>query len=80
MADLSESLYSSHRSVFFTTLDLIKGYYQCPLDDSSKPSTAFSTPHGQFQFRTLSFGLKNASFAFKQLCKVFSMMSASKML
>lgn len=66
MPDLTESLYSSHGSRYYTTLDLLKGYYQCPLEESSKKYTAFSTPHGHFQFRRLSFGLKNSSFAFQK--------------
>ncbi len=41
-------------------LDLMKGYYQVPLAESSRDLTAFVTPWGNFRFKVLPFGLKNA--------------------
>lgn len=67
MPNLSDSIYSAHNTKFFTKLDLIKGYYQVPLDEESKQFTAFITPHGHFQFNTLSFGLKNSGIAFQKM-------------
>jgi len=45
---------------WFTSLDLKSGYWQIPLDASTKPKTAFSTRYGQFQWNVLPFGLTNA--------------------
>ena len=66
MPDLAENIYGAHGCKYFTTLDLVKGYYQVPLDDNSKQLTAFSTPHGHYQFKTLSFGMKNSGIAFQK--------------
>ena len=45
----------------FTTLDLKSGYWQIKLTDRAKPYTAFSIPGGGlYQWRVMSFGLKNA--------------------
>ncbi|XP_026005285.1 uncharacterized protein LOC113010452 [Astatotilapia calliptera] len=35
---------------YITTLDLCKGYWQVPLEETSRPYTAFRTPAGLFQF------------------------------
>ena len=31
---------------YFTTLDLVRGYYQMPVEEDSRPLTAFSTMRG----------------------------------
>jgi len=40
-------------SRFFPTLDLNKGYWQIPFSPESKEKSAFSTPYGLYQFKTL---------------------------
>ena len=66
MPNLNDSIYSAHNINYFSKLDLIKGYYQIPLDEESKQFTAFSTPHNHYQFKRLSFGLKNSGIAFQR--------------
>ena len=51
---------------YFTSLDLIKGYYQVSIDINSKQYTAFSTPHNHFQFKRFSFGLENSGIALQR--------------
>ncbi|KAK7880009.1 hypothetical protein WMY93_033328 [Mugilogobius chulae] len=52
---------------YITTLDLCKGYWQVPLEESSRPYTAFQTPAGLFQFTVMPFGLHGAPATFQRL-------------
>ena len=48
-------------STIFTSLDLKDGFYQMPLEKSSRPMTSFSVPPlGQFMFTRSSMGLKSS--------------------
>ena len=66
MPNMMDQVFSLHGTKFFTTLDLVKGYYQVPLDPGSSECTAFSTSRNHYQFKRLSFGLKNAPGAFQR--------------
>src|SRR5215469_487985 len=63
---VTDSVYSMHGKKIFTKLDLLRGYYQMPVEESSRPITAFSTAHKHYQFKRLSFGLANAPGAFQK--------------
>ncbi len=58
------------RARYISTLDLTKGYWQVPLSDSAKAKTAFSTPNGHWQYRTLPFGLHGAPATFQRLMDI----------
>ncbi|KAL0153383.1 hypothetical protein M9458_051302 [Cirrhinus mrigala] len=58
------------RARFITTLDLTKGYWQVPLAEEAKPKTAFTTPSGHWQYRTLPFGLHGAPATFQRLMDI----------
>ena len=53
----------------FTTLDLLKGYHQIEVEESSCEKTAFTTHVGLFRYIRLPFGLTNASASFQRLLK-----------
>ena len=54
----------------FTKMDLVRGYYQMPVEDNSRCVTAFWTARKHYQFRNLSFGLANAPAAFQRAINV----------
>ena len=70
MPDLPGMVYSMHGSRFFSTLDLVKGYYQVGLEEGSREVTAFSTTRNHYHFKRLAFGLKNAPSAFQREMQV----------
>ncbi|CAM4642099.1 unnamed protein product [Lepidochelys kempii] len=52
---------------FISTLDLTKGYWQVPLDESAKERSAFITHVGLYEFNVLPFRLRNAPTTFQKL-------------
>jgi len=61
---VSDIIHSLGKSSVFSTIDLVKGNWQIPLAEESKPITAFSTADGLFEFNVLPFGISIASAAF----------------
>ena len=47
-------------SKWFSTLDLISGYWQVEVDEKDREKTAFCMPEGLFEFKVMPFGLCNA--------------------
>ena len=52
MADISAT-----KAKFFTVLDAMKGYHQCPLDPDSQLLTTFITPFGRFKYLRAPYGI-----------------------
>ena len=67
MPNLMKCVYKPNKVNYFTKLDLVRGYYQVPIAEESRPYTAFSTPQHHYQFKRLSFGLKNSGMAFQKI-------------
>jgi hypothetical protein len=56
-------------SNYFSKIDLSKGYWQIPMDETSKPLTAFNTEEGVYQFRRMPFGLVNSGAVFCRMIR-----------
>ena len=61
--DLTDKLTGS---VVFSKIDLLKGFWQIPMDEKSKHLLAFSTPIGLYEPNYMPFGYKNAPAVFQR--------------
>ena len=48
------------QDVYFTKIDLSKGYWQIPVQEEDVPKTAFVTMDGTYEFMRMSFGMMNS--------------------
>ncbi|CAM5113978.1 unnamed protein product [Eretmochelys imbricata] len=67
MPRIDELLEKLGRAQFISTLDLTKGYWQVPLDESTKERSVFTTHVRLYEFNVLPFGLQNAPATFRRL-------------
>ncbi len=65
LSDLLQSL--GRNNTVFTSLDLLSGYWQIPLDKRSREISAFSIISGHFEFVRMPFRLKNAPLTFQRM-------------
>jgi hypothetical protein len=55
------------KAKYMTKIDLSRGYWQVPTEESSIPLSGFVTPFGHFQWKYMAFGLRNAPGTFSRL-------------
>ena len=67
MPVINEVLSQLGGAKIFSALDLLSGYWQVPLDEESKPLTAFSTHKEHLEFQVMPFGLTNAPLTFSRI-------------
>ena len=79
MPRVEEMFESIGAAKVITTLDLAKGYWQIPMEASSREKTAFTTPFGLYEFEVMPFGLHSAPATFQRMideilrdCRSFS--------
>ena len=54
---------------YFSKIDLSKGYWQIKMDAASRDITAFASPDGLYNFKTMPFGLVCAPAVFSRLMR-----------
>ena len=55
---------------YFSSLDLLSGYHQVAMEESSKEVTAFSNGEDVYQYTRLPFGVTNGPATFSRLAKI----------
>lgn len=81
LPNITDILDQLGKSVYFSTMDLASGFYQIPLEPSSRPLTAFSTPFGHWEFLRTPMGLRTSSSVFqKMMNKICSGLQGVEML
>ena len=64
---ISDTLDALSGSQFFTSLDLMSGYWQISMESTSREKTAFVIHAGLFEFNVMPFGLCNAPSCLQRL-------------
>lgn len=64
----SENLrFKAGGATFLTTFDILKGYWEIPLEVSCRELTSFVSPKGQYQWKVMPFGLSGAPSTFQRI-------------
>lgn len=70
LPNIDECLENLAGKRYFSNLDLASGFWQIPVDESSREYTAFRTEEGLFHFKKMPFGLCNAPASFQKMVNV----------
>jgi hypothetical protein len=64
---ISDVLDSLGKTKYFSTVDCASGFSQIPVRTEDRTKTAFSTQYGQFEYKSMPFGLKGDPATFQRL-------------
>lgn len=64
---IDDILTQLEKATYFSSMDMLSGYFQVPLSQNDVPKTAFCTQDGLFEFLRMPFGLTNAPANFQML-------------
>ena len=67
---IDDMLDTFHNAKYFSTLDLMSGYWQVPVAENDKEKTAMVTSSGLFEWNVMPFGLCNSPSTFQRLMDV----------
>lgn len=64
---IDELLHATKKCQYISTIDLKSGYWQVPVAPGDRDKTAFTCPLGNYRFKRMPFGLRNATSTFQRL-------------
>ena len=64
---IDDTLDTLSGSWWFSTLDMVSGYWQVEVGEQDREKTAFCTPYGLYEFNVMPFGLCNGPATFQRL-------------
>ena len=67
---IEDTLSALQGAKYFSSFDLDSGFWNIPIQESDREKTAFMVPSGQFQWRRMPFGLKNAPSIFQRFMDI----------
>ena len=67
MPRIDDCIDSIGHAKYVIKFDLLKGFWQIPLADRAKETSAFVTPDGLYQYKIMPFRMKNCLATFQRL-------------
>ena len=67
MENISELINRIGSANIITCLDVLKGYWEIPLEEQSRDFTSFKTHRSQYRWKVMPFGLRNAAATFQKV-------------
>jgi hypothetical protein len=65
--NITDTLESWECKIFFSKMDLSTGFYQVEIEEKDKEKTAFSTPHGSFEYNPMRWAWSGHQTLFRAL-------------